>query len=589
MRNFFATHRTATRTLLLVMALSTAIALVAGVVLALGATGRAAPGNVAPPSASSADSATGSRSTTPDVGLRAAANLLSDTADPVTFALSYARALFSYDTRGQTEAGWTAALTAGLDPTADVHADNLADLADRTPPATVWSTMTSSAQYASFTATRAWVPQLWTPNAAAYPAGAAAITVSGTQHVVWAREQRRPVVGDAAAGLPTVDQLVRGQPDPGTGAAMNPLLLLGGAAALVGTPVVGLMFLSGGSTAAHASSCGQPDTQTTLGPLTADQTANATIIVGIGEQMTVPAYGQVIAVATALQESGLHDLNYGDADSLGLFQQRPSQGWGAPAQILDPRYAATAFYNHLLTLPGWEALTLTRAAQTVQRSAFPDAYAKWQDQAAGIVQRLAGGSPLTAGSAPATDPGAGLACGLVDLAPGSVAKLVAFAAEQVGKPYLLGAAGPGAWDCSALVQAAYAAADVTLPRTADEQYDFAGADGQVFVGPPTAADLQPGDLLFSAGDDPVPAADGNPIGHVAIYAGNGVVIEAKGAAWGVISTTYTTAEFSSVTFVGRLVAQPGAQEVPPRAVGVVSSPTPASVSGLATPSPKGST
>ena len=390
---------------------------------------------------------------------------------------------------------------------------------------------------------------------------------------------------------------------------MNPLLLLGGAAALVAAPVVALMLLSGGSTAAQAAACGQPGTQTTLGPLTPDQTADATVIVDVGEQMTVPAYGQVIAVATALQESGLHDLNYGDADSLGLFQQRPSQGWGAPAQILNPRYAATAFYDHLLAAPGWETMTLTQAAQTVQRSAFPDAYAKWQDQAMVIVQQLAGGSPLTSASVAAGDPSPGAsspgsptpdhaasaasvappACGLVNPAPGSVGELLAFAAEQIGKPYLLGATGPGAWDCSALAQAAYAAADVSVPRTADEQYDFARAHGQIFVGPPTAADLQPGDLLFSPGDDPVPAADGNPIGHVAIYAGNGVVIEAKGAAWGVVSTTYTAAEFSYVTFVGRLVAQPGAEQVPPPAAGFLSAPAPASLPGSAKPSPKGST
>jgi cell wall-associated NlpC family hydrolase len=390
---------------------------------------------------------------------------------------------------------------------------------------------------------------------------------------------------------------------------MNTVLLLGCAAALVATPVVVLVLLSGGSTAAQAASCGQPGTQTTLGPLTADQIANATVIVDVGEQMVVPAYGQVIAVATALQESGLHDLNYGDADSLGLFQQRPSQGWGAPTQIVDPRDAATAFYDHLLAVPGWEAMTLTQAAQTVQRSAFPDAYAKWQDEAVGIVQQFAGGTPVIGSSVPASDLGAGLsspgspasdravsaasvasaACAPQNLAPRSVGQLLAFAAEQVGKPYMLGATGPGAWDCSGLVQAAYAAADVSVPRSADEQYDFARAHGQILVGPPTAADLQPGDLLFSPGDDPVPAADGNPIGHVAIYAGNGVVIEAKGAGWGVISTSYTTGEFGSVTFVGRLVAQPGAQQAPPPTAGIFSSPAPASPPGSAKPSPKGST
>jgi hypothetical protein len=112
------------------------------------------------------------------------------------------------------------------------------------------------------------------------------------------------------------------------------------------------------------------------------------VIVDAGERMAVSSFGQVIAVAVALQESDLRDLYYGDVDSLGLFQQRPSQGWGSPAQILAADYAATAFYHHLLAVPGWESLTLTRAAQAVQRSAFPDAYAKWQGMATTIVRRL---------------------------------------------------------------------------------------------------------------------------------------------------------------------------------------------------------
>jgi hypothetical protein len=207
-RNFFATHRTATRSLLLVVALVTIAAVLVGVVVALGVTGQRSSRDAAPtvtvtgerealPSAlafgspalmpaRSAGSPTEPGSTTPDVAAPAATNLLPHTSNPETFALAYARALFSYDTRSQTESAWTAALTAGLDTTADVHLDNLADLADRTPPAPVWFTMTNSTQYASFTATRSWVPQLWTRNAAAYPAGASAITVSGTQHVVWA-------------------------------------------------------------------------------------------------------------------------------------------------------------------------------------------------------------------------------------------------------------------------------------------------------------------------------------------------------------------------------------------------------------------
>jgi hypothetical protein len=118
---------------------------------------------------------------------------------------------------------------------------------------------------------------------------------------------------------------------------------------------------------------------------TSEQLGNAATIVTVGERLNVPPYGWVIAVATAMQESGLRNLDHGDRDSLGLFQQRPSQGWGAPAQLLDPTYAATKFYEKLLTVAGWQELPLTAAAQRVQVSAYPDAYAKWESDARAVV------------------------------------------------------------------------------------------------------------------------------------------------------------------------------------------------------------
>jgi murein DD-endopeptidase MepM/ murein hydrolase activator NlpD len=90
-----------------------------------------------------------------------------------------------------------------------------------------------------------------------------------------------------------------------------------------------------------------------------------------------------------MQESGLRNLPSGDRDSVGLFQQRPSQGWGTIDQLQDPAYAAGKFYERLLTIPDWHTMTLTDAAQAVQRSAFPDAYAKWEDDAAALVQQQA--------------------------------------------------------------------------------------------------------------------------------------------------------------------------------------------------------
>jgi murein DD-endopeptidase MepM/ murein hydrolase activator NlpD len=124
-----------------------------------------------------------------------------------------------------------------------------------------------------------------------------------------------------------------------------------------------------------------------------EQVANATTIVAVGARMRVPPYGWVVAVATTMQESGLRNLgNLGagnDHDSLGLFQQRPSQGWGTPAQVMDPAYAATRFYEKLLRVAGWQQLPLTDAAQRVQVSAYPQAYAKHEADARALVNTIA--------------------------------------------------------------------------------------------------------------------------------------------------------------------------------------------------------
>lgn len=123
----------------------------------------------------------------------------------------------------------------------------------------------------------------------------------------------------------------------------------------------------------------------TVAGFSGDQLRNAAEIVAVGQEMRVSERGQVIAVATAMQEATLRNLNYGDRDSLGLFQQRPSMGWGSPAQVTDPRHAARTFYEHLVKVPGWQSMPVTVAAQTVQRSGFPLAYAKWEDDAHQVV------------------------------------------------------------------------------------------------------------------------------------------------------------------------------------------------------------
>ncbi|RTL64530.1 MAG: hypothetical protein EKK42_25045 [Pseudonocardiaceae bacterium] len=127
--------------------------------------------------------------------------------------------------------------------------------------------------------------------------------------------------------------------------------------------------------------------------LSIEQAENAATIAAVGYAEGLPEHAVTVALATALQESGLRNLQGGDRDSAGLFQQRPSQGWGTHAQVTDPVYAATAFYRVLHEQPDWQDISVTEAAQVVQRSAFPEAYAQWEPQARSIAMALTGQSP----------------------------------------------------------------------------------------------------------------------------------------------------------------------------------------------------
>lgn len=128
---------------------------------------------------------------------------------------------------------------------------------------------------------------------------------------------------------------------------------------------------------------------------TPEQAVNAATIAAVGTGRGMPERAVAIALATSLQESGLRNIEHGDRDSLGLFQQRPSQGWGTQKQILDPTYAANIFYEHLAKVPDYTKLPLTVAAQRVQRSGFPEAYAKHEPDAALLAAALTGSSPAT--------------------------------------------------------------------------------------------------------------------------------------------------------------------------------------------------
>jgi len=135
-----------------------------------------------------------------------------------------------------------------------------------------------------------------------------------------------------------------------------------------------------------------------------EQMANAATIVAVGIRRGVPERGEVVALATALQESKLRNLPFGDRDSVGLFQQRPSQGWGSVSEISDPRYAAGKFYTALLRVHGWDRMSITDAAQAVQRSGAPSAYQKWAAEATILAHALAGDETAAVACSVSEDP-----------------------------------------------------------------------------------------------------------------------------------------------------------------------------------------
>ncbi len=138
------------------------------------------------------------------------------------------------------------------------------------------------------------------------------------------------------------------------------------------------------------------DVGTQSAELALDQAVNASLITAVAMQRGLPPRAASIALATAMQESKLRNIDHGDLagpDSRGLFQQRPSQGWGTTEQIMDPYYAANAFYNALVEIPGYESLEITDAAQRVQRSAFPTAYAQHEVMGRAFASGLSGQTP----------------------------------------------------------------------------------------------------------------------------------------------------------------------------------------------------
>lgn len=243
--------------------------------------------------------------------------------------------------------------------------------------------------------------------------------------------------------------------------------------------------------------------------LTDEQRDTASLIITIGKERKLPPLAWQVAIQAGMTESGLRNVNYGDRDSLGIFQMRPSMGWGSVQQVTDPTYAVHKFYDVLEKVPDWEQQRPGDSAQDVERSGFPDRYHRWEAMASALI-----------GSVGQVQDPAGCGEGVGNLLPAPTERAgiaIQFALAQQGKPYLWGAAlsRQDAYDCSSLMNQAYRSAGVTLPRTSREQYR-AGALLPV-------EQAQPGDLLFWAYDRGDPAT----IHHVAMYLGDGKIVEAQ--------------------------------------------------------------
>jgi hypothetical protein len=290
------------------------------------------------------------------------------------------------------------------------------------------------------------------------------------------------------------------------------VVLLGGFGVLLG---LGALVALLGSTSAGQQQRNWSDCSADLGPwgngaatgqrdagtLNPGQVGITQRIIEIGKQHNLPPRAWQIAIQAGMTESHLANVAGGDRDSVGIFQMRPSAGWGSPAQLTNVDYEINKFYSVLLAVPGWQNMRPGDAAQWVEQSGFPLRYQQWEPMAAnlvsvqGQVQGVSGCENMPSNSVLAQ-------------------RAIDYATAQIGKPYVWGAAGPDSFDCSGLVQQAWKAAGVEIPKYTQTQYDQGGRQVPI-------SQAQPGDLLFwGYGRNP------QATHHVALYLGNNEILQA---------------------------------------------------------------
>jgi hypothetical protein len=213
-----------------------------------------------------------------------------------------------------------------------------------------------------------------------------------------------------------------------------------------------------------------------------EQSENASLIAGVAAGRGLAPRAVSIALATAFQESKIRNLDYGDLDSLGLFQQRPSAGWGTPEEIMDPYYAANKFYDAMEQVPDWAGQDIGDVAQEVQRSAFPDAYDQHVARARILASALSGeteGAWSCLVRNPAAPDPAGLSEALIRAYGAAVTPVESVPAGPDGTAARLvfdGATGPAAWSAAAFAQSWATAKGVASVQVGVRQWTGQSAD-----------------------------------------------------------------------------------------------------------------